>query len=264
MNKIVLNNEKITTDLDDTVNYELVDNEKLGVKLLNIKVLNSTNIELDYDFSDFKLEVSFEVLPNVSFNIYEKITGTNARIRTKYFIKENSSVYLSKFNNIDSINECIVVNLDGEGASILYNLKTISIKEENYDILTYHNCKNTNSEIITNGVCIKDGKILFNVSSFIPNGNSKCIASQNNKIINLTDNECIIKPNLYIDEYDVVANHSAWIGTFNNDELFYLQSRGISYDEAIKLLINGFLTDKLNITDKAKEDIIEIIDNYWR
>lgn len=263
MNKIVLNNEEITAVLDDTVNYELVDNDTLEIKLLNIKVLDSTDIEFDYNFCDFKLEVTIEVLPNVSFNVYEKITGTNARVRTKYFIKENSSVYLSKFNNIDSIKEYTVTNLDGEGASILYNLKTISVKEENYEILTYHNCKNTNSEIVTNGVCIKDGKILFNVSSFIPNGNLKCTASQNNKIINLTDNECIIKPNLYIDEYDIVANHSAWIGTFNKDELFYLQSRGISYNEAVKLLINGFLISGLNVTDKAKEDIIGIIDNYW-
>ena len=265
MNKIVLKNEKIVDVItNDSINYEFLDNDSLGVKVLNIKVLKSTDISFYYDFSDFKLEVCIEVLPFVSLNIYENITGDFAKLRTRYFLKENSNVYVSKFNNINSIKEYIITNLDGKGASILYNLKTIAVESENYDILTYHNVAETSSEIITNGVNIRDGKICFNVSSFIPNGNSKCVVSQNNKIINLTDNECIIKPNLYIDEYDVVANHSAWIGSFKEDELFYLQSRGISRDLAIKLLIKGFLTSKLNITNDQKDEVISTIDSYWR
>ena len=92
----------------------------------------------------------------------------------------------------------------------------------------------------------------------------KCDVSQNNKIINLTNNECIINPNLYIDEYDVTASHSAWIGTFNSDELFYLMSRGINKNDAIKLLIKGFLTNKMEIREEEKELIKNTIDNYWR
>lgn len=265
MNKIVLNDDKIVDVIvDDSINYEVLDNDSLGIKILNIKILKSTDISFYYDFNDSKIEVCIEVLPSVSLNIYEKITGNSVKLRTKYNLKENSNIYVSKFNDINSIKEYIITNLDGEGASILYNLKTIAVDCENYDILTYHNAKGTNSEIITNGVNIRDGKICFNVSSFIPNGISKCVASQNNKIINLTDNECIIKPNLYIDEYDIVANHSAWIGSFNENELFYLQSRGIRREEAIKLLIKGFLTSGLNTTEDQKNELLEKIDSYWR
>lgn len=265
MNKIVLKNENIViADVSDSISYEFTDTDVLGVKLLNINILKSTDISLYYDFSDSKLEISINVLPSVSLNIYEKITGDLAKVRTKYFLNQDSNVYVSKFNDIESIKEYCIINLDGEGASISYNLKTISVSDENYDLLIYHNFKNTKSDIVTNGVCIKDGKINFNVSSFIPNGMSGSVASQNNKIINLTDNECIIKPNLYIDEYDIVANHSAWIGSFRDDELFYLQSRGINKDESIKLLIKGFLTSRLNVTDDEMDDLISTIDNYWR
>lgn len=265
MNKIVLNDKKIIDVITDgSIEYELLYNDSLGVNLLNISVIDSTDIELYYEFSGSKLEVCINVNPNVCLNVYEKVLGNEAKLRTKYYLKENSNVCVSKFNNIDSIKEYVVINLDGEGSSILYNLKTISIDLENYDILTYHNAKGTNSEIITNGVNIRDGKICFNVSSFIPRNMRKSVASQNNKIINLTDNECIIKPNLYIDEYDIVANHSAWIGSFNENELFYLQSRGIKRDEAVKLLIKGFLTSKLNMNEEQKNEIINIIDNYWR
>ena len=156
-----------------------------------------------------------------------------------------------------------ILNLDEENANIEYNLKTIAEQEENYDILTYHNAKNTISKINPNGVNIQ-GKIKFNLSSFVPKGIKNCDASQKSKIINLTDSECIINPNLYIDEYDVTASHSAWIGTFKREEIFYLESRGINKKDALNLLIKGFLTSNLDIIEEEKENIKNILDKNWR
>ena len=104
--------------------------------------------------------------------------------------------------------------------------------------------------------------ILFNVSSFIPKDITGCVASQDNRIINLNDNYSIIKPNLYIDCDDVVASHSAWVGSFSEDDLFYLQSRGINRDDATKLLLTGFLTS--NMSSDLCDYVKDTIDNYWR
>ena len=77
----------------------------------------------------------------------------------------------------------------------------------------------------------------------------------------MTDNLCIIKPNLFIDEEDVSANHSALIGTFKAEEVFYLMSRGISKKEADSLLTRGFLMKGINY----HKDILEsLISKYWR
>lgn len=266
MNKIILENDKIKSkELDDNIKYELELNDFLGVSLLKIEVLNNTNLELEYNFIEkTKIEVQINVNKNINLNIYEKLTGKKSKIRTKYNLKENSNVTVSKFNDMESINEYVIITLEEENSKIKYNLKTIAKEKEDYDIITYHNANNTKSDIITNGVNIKDGKIKFNVSSFVPNNNKNCDVSQNNKIINLTNNECIIKPNLYIDEYDVSANHSAWIGSFDEKKLFYLMSRGINKENAVKLLIKGFLTSNLDITENQKDEIITKINNYWR
>ncbi|OJF16553.1 MAG: hypothetical protein A6D91_11395 [Bacillaceae bacterium G1] len=48
-------------------------------------------------------------------------------------------------------------------------------------------------------------------------------------------------PILYIDENDVQAGHAAGIGQVNPEQLYYLMSRGISKDEAERLIIMGFL-----------------------
>lgn len=263
MNKIVLDDLKIVlSDVSDSISYSLVDNDTFGIKVLNIDVFRSCDLSLEYRFKDSKLEVCINVLCDVDLNVNEIINGETVKIRTKYFIDSNSRVNVCKFNNIDSIKEHFICNLNGIGSSINYNLKTISIKPENYDFLIYHNSRNTNSSINTNGVSIKNGSILFNVSSFIPNGINGCVASQDNKIINLNNEECIIKPNLYIECDDVVANHSAWVGSFSEEELFYLQSRGISRDSATKVLLKGFLTS--NISSEMCDYINSVIDDYWR
>lgn len=266
MNKIFLENDKIIDkQINKNINYDIFTNDTFGIASLTLEIKEDTELEINYNFKEkTKLETIIIVNKNVNLQILEKINGKNAKLRTKYYIKENANVTVSKFNNIDEIKEYTIVYLDEEKAKIKYNLKTIAQKEENYDILTYHNAKETISEINPNGVNIKDGKIKFNVSSFVPNKITKCDVAQNNKIINLTDNECTIKPNLYIDEYDVTASHSAWIGTFKKEELFYLESRGINKSEAIKLLIKGFLTSKLETNEEEKENIKNIVDEYWR
>lgn len=266
MNKIILNNDEIENKtLDETIDCELSENSAFGVNVLKISIKNDTDIELSYNFNDeTKIETQIYVGKNINVNIFEKLNGIKSKIRTKYYLEENGCATISKINDMDSINEYVIINLQGQNSKIKYNLKTIAKNTENYDILTYHNEKNTVSDIITNGVNIRDGKIKFNVSSFIPNGVKNCDASQNNKIINLTDNECIIKPNLYIDEFDVTANHAAWIGNFNEQELFYLMSRGINKEDATKLLINGFLISNMDITDVQRQEIIDKINKYWR
>jgi len=48
-------------------------------------------------------------------------------------------------------------------------------------------------------------------------------------------------PILLIDEDDVKAGHAASVGRVNEEQVYYLMSRGISRREAERLIIHGFL-----------------------
>lgn len=51
-------------------------------------------------------------------------------------------------------------------------------------------------------------------------------------------------PNLEIETGDILgAGHASATGRFDDEQLFYLQARGISEDEARRLVVLGFLTD---------------------
>ena len=51
-------------------------------------------------------------------------------------------------------------------------------------------------------------------------------------------------PNLEIQTGEIVgAGHAATVGRFDDEQMFYLQSRGISRAEAKMLIVRGFFTD---------------------
>lgn len=65
-----------------------------------------------------------------------------------------------------------------------------------------------------------------------------------------------INPNLYIDEFDVVANHSAYIGPFPSDIIFYLKTKGIGSKESRRLLLESFL-----LNDAKDDNYIKLIND---
>ena len=193
-------------------------------------------------------------------NLTEIKKEGNYKLGYKIYQAENTELNITKINDVYSIKELLIFNLNGENAKVNYLLKSISKMAEKYDLMVYHNFSNTWSNIVNHGVNIKDGILKFSVSGFVPHSKVNCVVNQNNRIINLTNNSCEIHPNLFIDENDVVANHSAHIGKCKDEELFYLKSRGISEQAAERLLIKGFLMQKL--TDHT--EIERIIKKYWR
>lgn len=48
-------------------------------------------------------------------------------------------------------------------------------------------------------------------------------------------------PDIKINENDVSIGHEATVGKISEDQMFYAMSRGISQDEAISMIVNGFI-----------------------
>ncbi len=53
-------------------------------------------------------------------------------------------------------------------------------------------------------------------------------------------------PLLLIDENDVTAGHAASVGRVDDEQMYYLMSRGISERVARKLVIRGFMGEVFN------------------
>ena len=78
---------------------------------------------------------------------------------------------------------------------------------------------------------------------------------ENIRILSLNNEENIIYPNLLVSSDEAEVNHKASISGLDEDYLFYLMSKGISKEEASKLITRGFLMNKLEISNEEKDKL---------
>lgn len=206
-------------------------------------------------------KINIDELINVDEYIVNKDTNLFCLLESKEDINlnikvDNANLILNIFSYKSkdiNINVC----LDNK-ASIKLNTSIMSFNKQDININVNHVGSNTISDINNNASSYENGTVRFNVISKVPKGIKGCVVNQKSKIISnneANDNE--INPILLIDEYDVDAKHSAFIGTFNKDELFYLKTRGITDKDASNLLLNGLLVGTLDIEDCVKEELIK-------
>ena len=200
---------------------------------------NTTSSMITYHNTDTKSEfyLNLKIEKNANFTLYNIITSNED---TKYHI---SCDLLEEGANFESLN----VVLCGS--------------EAQYDsfIDINHLDKHTSSNLEIYAIAKDNANIILNNNATIKKGCSKSIAHQKAKGLNL-NKQAKIKalPNLYIDEYDVIANHAASIGSLNPDDLFYLMSRGLPKEEASKIIIMGFINPLVDcISDQETKDMLK-------
>ena len=264
MNKIILEEELITrlkkTEIE--ISYHKA-KSLFDINKVNLKIKKNCNLLFEVNkFEDLKLDLVIDVSDNVSvflnmINILKK-----AKIKTTINLGINSYISIDKINDCDSAKEGLILNLNGELAKADYNFKSVATSNETYDIVVNHQASKTES-MIKNNIINYTGNVLVQVSTYIDKDYIETKADQKNTIINLANKKCEIKPNLFIDSFDSLANHSAYIGRFSQDKIFYLMSRGLSEKESTNLLIKGFLESDVE-DKKLLRTINKIIKNYWR
>ena len=69
-------------------------------------------------------------------------------------------------------------------------------------------------------------------------------------------------PELEILNEDVSCSHGATVGPIDEMQVFYLTSRGIARDEAIRMVVSGFVSSTIKlIPEDLRERVSEVIQN---
>ena len=249
MNKIiVVGNKIIPFDNSDVV----IDNN-------TIKFLNNGDFYIEYIDSD-NISINIEINDNVCVNLFEYSNNKDINVNNNYHLSRNSSFIVSKFYYNCNTSEKINIYLKGDKASIKYNFSSISNNDDKYTINIYHECKNTSSDIFNRTVA-KDGSTnIFDINSYVDNGVKNCYLNQQTKIVTLGDSNNKINPNMFIGEESTTAVHSSVIGSISEDDLFYLMSRGISYNDSINLIVKGMILSNINVNMEYREKILKILE----
>jgi Fe-S cluster assembly protein SufD len=110
-----------------------------------------------------------------------------------------------------------------------------------------HRAPQCNSNEVFRGIIADQSSATFNGKIHIFQDAQKSDAYLNNKNLLLTNQATInTKPELEIYADDVVCAHGATVAQLDKKSMYYMQSRGLSYHQAKKLLSVGFVQELLN------------------
>ena len=143
--------------------------------------------------------------------------------------------------------------LGGEGAECLINGLFVGVGQQHLDnyMLVEHAQPQCSSRQFYNGILDGSSRGVFHGRIVVHKDAQKTDAKQTNRNFLLSDNARIdTKPQLEIHADDVKCTHGATIGQIEEDQLFYLRTRGFSEAQARNTLLYAFAAECL---DRMKE-----------
>ncbi|MFL2898215.1 MAG: SufB/SufD family protein [Candidatus Pelagibacter sp.] len=250
-------------------------NPKIWSKNINLRL----DFELDKNSSlrliDLFNDTSEKNFLNIFYNFDLKENAVLKNYKVDKF--ENKNIKYS-FNNIEqeknSISETFILssgsnffkneincNLKGDYSSAFVNGILSLNNEKHHEIRTIvnHLSENTKSYQLIKCVLADSSKAAYQGKIFVNSKAQKTDGYQLSKAILLNkSSEFNAKPELEIYADDVKCSHGSASGSLNEDSIFYLMSRGLSYEQSKELLINGFLLDVVDkITDVEVKNLLK-------
>lgn len=204
---------------------------KINVIVLNLLNDNSENIE------------SFENVIEKESKVFHKIIDIGA--------KNSVSNYYSNVIGDEAENDVKTIYL-GQGTQL---------KDINY--IVHLRGKKAKANIDVQGALKDSSKKNFKGTLDFKKGASKAKGNENEYCMLLSEKaKSIALPMLLCTEDDVEGNHSTASGKVDESAIFYIMSRGLSYKEAVKLLVKANFNKIIEeIQDEeVKAEILQEID----
>ena len=136
------------------------------------------------------------------------------------------------------------IYLKGEGArgeviSVAYAGKG---QHQDAGAKIFHMAPNTTSRIISKSISNHTGRTSYRGMVKILKGakKSKCYVQCDAYMLD-KDSRSDTYPNIQIQEQDATVGHEAKAGKISDEKLFYLMSRGLSEQEALQMIVMGFI-----------------------
>ena len=253
-------------DLDSKTNLI---NTRFEVTLHKNSSLSTLNLFEDKSVSGFNNH-NFNIVINKNSNLKNYIFDLNNNQNLRYSftnidIYENSNsenfIYSSgsKFSKYE-----INTNLKEKYSSAFINGIINLDKNNHHEIKTNinHLAENTKSYQLIKSVLNDKSTGVYQGKIFVNDQAQKTDGYQLSKALLLNENtEFNGKPELEIYADDVKCSHGSTSGNLDENSIFYLMSRGLNYDQAKKLLIDGFINDVIEkITNiKIQKYLKEVI-----
>jgi Fe-S cluster assembly protein SufD len=247
--------KNVSTDKPIQLVHTVFENKPVSVATRNIIILeegSSADImicEHSFDNKQYSIHSTTEIIQKAGSTLnLIRIQNEHNKIAhfTHTFINTADNATTNTYNlnfNGGFIRNNLEVNINGLNCKTNCYGLTIADKDQYMDnyVLMNHNKPNGTSNQLYKNIINSNAEVSFNGKIYVAKDSQKTNAFQSSRAI-LTDNEGKFntKPQLEIYADDVKCSHGAAIGKLDEQAMFYMQSRGISYKDAKLLMLYAF------------------------
>ncbi len=216
------------------------ENEALNVSVSNIHAGAGANV--------FRKIVQDWNEKTVSFQLDTTVADRDAQVKN---VAVNIGAQRARFEN--------QTRIEGPGADVKMYSLTVAEETQEFDQRTFqtHNAGNAVSDLLYKNALLDNSRTIFSGLIKVAEGAQQTDAYQTNRNLLLDPTaEANALPGLEILANDVKCSHGATTGNVDEDELFYMMSRGIAKRTAMQLMVFGFFEE---VIEKVESD--ELADN---
>ncbi len=135
-----------------------------------------------------------------------------------------------------------------------------------FSYTSHHIGRRSKSLIEGKGVLKGNAKKVFRGNLHFDEGSSRSVGREEERCLLFSENVISDSiPALMCDEDDVIGEHAASIGKFDESKLFYIMTRGFSENEARKIIVRSIFNSSLETVEDEvlREDIIKDIERRF-
>ena len=240
---ILIDNSFKLYEIDDTDLYELDiisnDSGSVFIKIKNVSelIINST-INSNH---------------NVNIVMWNE-SKVSIKTNEVYDVLDNASLNISysEINDNDTDRNSLI-NLKGVNSTAILNSASLVNNKKNYRIKMINEGLRSSARINNHAVVLENGKLMIDAIGKINKGAKKAKSHQTSRALSFSKGQnSTILPELLIDENDVEASHAMSIGRFDENQLYYMMSRGLDMNECVKLISLGYLMPIVNNIDNEE------------
>jgi Fe-S cluster assembly protein SufD len=126
----------------------------------------------------------------------------------------------------------------------------------------WHEAEHTTADLVTRGVLQDRARSVYEGVQDVGRDAWDTNSYQRENTLMLSDeSEADASPKLIINNHDTEASHSATVGQVDDEDLFYMTSRGVDESAATNMLVEGFFVPVLEevAVDELRDDLDDLI-----
>jgi len=263
VNSIITKSERLFLTEDSLQRIELVANSAITIDIEVAKQVQAT-LYLIYKKNLGKIQLNIQLQEGSSLSLFSWNENEGA-------LEVEEEIYLSEHSDLDvsygelglfPVTRKSHYYINGQHATLQTCLAAIANGEKKFTLHAIHKGTDASSDMKSYAIIPEDAVFYLDVTGKIEKGAHRSNATQNNRILTLSENhKAVVLPQLLIDDNDVVAGHAMTMGQIDENQLYYMESRGMPKNVALQLVTLGYLTPIAYLFEgEQREEILRWIE----